>query len=341
VLMKDFTEARHCQTRWLSILIVTTGVLIAGCRSQRSVSKPTVEVVHLPNDGRTRSLGSGAGTSIHCGIIPTDWHSWWFPVSDLLFFLLGAIASYRWHEHHLAHKFEVSLRERLEERNRIAREMHDRLLQGFQGLMFRFQTVEEMLPHRPTDARKALADALGLADQALMESRDAIKDALSAPDANVDLANILDALMVEMKEEFDSSDSKSVEFSVIVVGKPQIVDPVMRAEILRIAREAMRNAFRHSHARRIEIELTYGCPMFRLRLRDDGAGIDACALERERCAGHWGLLGMEQCAQSLGGQLDVWTKLRAGTEIELRIPEHIAYPPFATHRFFRLFRRIV
>lgn len=284
-------------------------------------------------------LWNGPETSVSFLIERTFWQTWWFRVSCLLVLVLMTLAFYRLRVRQLAQRMDILFQERLAERTRIAQELHDTLLQSFQGLMFRFQTVEEMLPNRPDDARKALGGALDLADQALMESRDAIKDIRSSPSANHDLAKALNALMTEVNEEVSSSNREAPEFSVIVTGKPQTVHPVLRAEILRIAREAIRNAFRHANAHRIEAEISYGEPSFRLRLRDDGKGIDPEVLERGRRAGHWGLVGMEERAKRFGGQLDVWSKLGAGTEVELRIPGQIAYEALPARTFFRIFRR--
>jgi signal transduction histidine kinase len=172
-----------------------------------------------------------------------------------------------------------------------------------------------------------------------MESRDAIKDIRSSPSANRDLAKALNALMAEVNEEVSASNRETPEFSVIVVGRPQSVRTVLRAEILRIAREAIRNSFRHAHAGRIETEIAYEELLFRLRFRDDGTGVEPGVLERGRRAGHWGLVGMEERAKRVGGQLDVWSKPGAGTEVELRIPGQIAYEALPARKLFRVFRR--
>jgi len=289
----------------------------------------------------SNSLGlwNGPETSVAFVVNRTFWQAWWFRASCVLVFLLMSLAFYRLRMHQLAQRMDRLFQERLAERTRIAQELHDTLLQSFQGLMFRFQTAEEMLPSRPAEARKALGSALDLADEALMESRDAIKDIRTTPSTNRDLAKALNALMAEVNDEVNASSLEAPQFSVIVTGRPQTVRPVLRAEILRIAREALRNSFRHAHARRIETEIAYGEPLFRLRLRDDGAGIDPGILERGSRAGHWGLVGMEERAKRVGGQLDVWSKLGAGTEVELRIPGQIAYDVLPAGKFARIFRR--
>jgi signal transduction histidine kinase len=112
----------------------------------------------------------------------------------------------------------------------------------------------------------------------------------------------------------------------------------LRDEIYRIAGEALRNAFHHARARRIEVELQYDPGQLRVRVRDDGIGIDASALSPEGRPAHFGLRGMRERSKYIGGQLDFWSERRAGTEVELTIPASIAYRGPAGRRF-RVFRR--
>jgi len=277
----------------------------------------------------TAGLWNGPETAVRFIIEPEFWQTWWFRLSCVSICVLTITMFYRLRMRQLALRLEQLFQERLAERTRIAQELHDTLLQSFQGLMYRFQTVEEMLPNRPADARDALGGAIDLADRALMESRDAIKDIRSSPLASRDLAKAMNGLMTDLKAEADVGKGRIPECGVIAIGRPQTVRPVLRAEILRIAREAIRNALHHASAQTIEAEITFDESSFRLRLRDDGIGIDPTVLESRRRAGHWGLVGMEERAKRIGGQLDVWSKLGAGTELELRIPGHIAYetPP--------------
>jgi signal transduction histidine kinase len=133
-------------------------------------------------------------------------------------------------------------------------------------------------------------------------------------------------------------DSNSPRFHVVVEGPPQDLHPILRDDVYAIAREAVRNAFRHAQARNIEAEIRYSGSMFQLRVRDDGQGIDPGIVAEGR-AGHFGVSGMRERTKRLGGKLDVWTGTGAGTEIELSIPGSIAYgrPPGRTVR--GLFRK--
>ena len=178
----------------------------------------------------------------------------------------------------------------MNERTRIARELHDTLLQSFQGLMLRFQTVDEMLPARPTDAKKALEGALDRADQAISEGRDAITDIRTSTLASHDLAKSMTGLMNSLNEELAAGNGSSVTFRVLVEGAPRSVRPILQDEIYRIARESLRNAFRHAQAQLIETEITYG-ESLRLRFRDDGKGMDPSVVERGGRSGTGGYKG--------------------------------------------------
>jgi signal transduction histidine kinase len=114
-------------------------------------------------------------------------------------------------------------------------------------------------------------------------------------------------------------------FEVIVEGERKALSPTLQAEVYRIACEILRNAFRHACARRIEAEVRYADEQLRVRIRDDGKGIDPEVLKKGRRQGHWGLPGVKERAHQIGAQLDFWSEAGAGTEVQLSIPAAIAY----------------
>ena len=232
---------------------------------------------------------------------------------------------------------QLSLRfeERLAERTRIARELHDTLLQSFQGLMLHFQTVNDLLP--PGNAKEALEKVLDRADLAIVEGRDAIQNLRSSTTVTNDLAQAMTVLGEELAGTHDG-EKRSATLRVSIEGRAKDLHPILRDDIYRIAREALRNAFRHAQASKIEAEITYGERLLRLRIRDDGKGIDPKLLDAGR-DGHWGLPGMRERAQQIGAQLDMWSQGGVGTEVELRIPGSVAYATPPGRGGFRLFRK--
>lgn len=223
--------------------------------------------------------------------------------------------------------------ERLAERTRIARELHDTLLQSFQGLMFHFQAVNDQLP--PGKAKEDLERVLDQADQAIIEGRDAIQNLRSSTTLTNELAQAMTALGQELAGTSDGKGG-SAKFLVSVEGQPRELHPIVRDDIYRVAREALRNAFHHAQATQIEGEITYSDRLLRLRIRDNGKGIDPKLLGAGR-AGHWGLPGMRERAQQIGAQLDLWSEIGKGTEVELRIPGSIAYEASLNRGGFRVF----
>ena len=115
--------------------------------------------------------------------------------------------------------------------------------------------------------------------------------------------------------------------------------PIIQDEVYRIAREVLRNAFRHAHARRIEAEILFDEHQFRLRVRDDGKGMDPQVLEKGGRAGHWGLPGVRERAHQMGAKLDLWSEAGTGTEVQLTVAAATAYEKTPDRSGFRLFRR--
>ena len=215
----------------------------------------------------------------------------------------------------------MRLEERVSERTRIARELHDTLLQSFHGLMLQFQAATNLLS--PGEAKQRFESAIDQAAQAITEGRDAVQGLRSSTVVPNDLAQAINTLGKELAS--GESNPNGAEFHVEVEGTPRDLHPILRDEVYRIAGEALRNAFRHAQAQRIEVEIRYDERQLRLRVRDDGKGIDAKHLAEQGRAGHYGLRGMRERAKLMGGKLAVWSELDSGTEVELRIPASRAY----------------
>ncbi len=262
---------------------------------------------------------SEPGVAVSIQILPPWWGTWWFRSACGILILASLCLAYYLRLRQVAEQFNA----RLDERSRIARELHDTLLQSFHGLMFRFQAVRNMLPGRTEEAIKALDEALERTEQAMAEGRDAIHDLRSSAVATNELAQTVTALGNEMGRELASADP--AEFHLVVEGPPRDLHPILRDEVYAIAREAVRNAFHHAQARNIEVDIRYSGSLFQLHIRDDGKGVDPKIVAEKGRAGHYGVPGMRERARRIGGKLDVWTATGVGTEIELSIPASIAY----------------
>jgi signal transduction histidine kinase len=230
-------------------------------------------------------------------------------------------------------QIQARLGERMDERERIARELHDTLLQGFHGLMLRFQAVMEEIPDTQP-ARSKMEKVLERADEVLLEGRDRVTKLRVEVKQGQDLSKAIALCGEELAREH------SAEFSMAITGGPQPVDSVVLDETYRIGREALVNAFEHSNASRIEGELTHDSARLRLSIRDNGDGIDQEILKSGR-AGHWGMSGMRERAESIGGQLNIWSTLGAGTEVELIIPAQVAYQHEAKRPRWKWIKRVV
>jgi signal transduction histidine kinase len=186
-----------------------------------------------------------------------------------------------------------------------------------------------MLPDRPAEARASLEHAIDAAREAIVEARDAVQNLRSPASATNDIAVAIATLAHTLSS--DGGDARPPDFHVNVEGTPRELSPMVQDEIYRVAGEALRNAFRHARATRIEVDICYDQRLFRLRVRDDGRGMAAGAAAGPARAGHYGLAGMHERAKLVGGTLSVWSEIDSGTEAELTIPAALAYAkPAAT-----------
>jgi signal transduction histidine kinase len=256
-------------------------------------------------------------------ILPAWWDTWWFRAACVAAFLGLLWTLYQLRLRQIRQGFNARLEERVGERTRIARDLHDTLLQSFQGLLLRFQTVSALFETRPADAREILTNAIDQTAQAITEGREAVQGLRASTVERNDLARAIKTLGDELAVEVSSN--TAVGLQVDVEGTPRTLHPILRDEIYRIASEALRNALRHAEAKQIEVELRYDERQFRLLVRDDGRGIDPNFLTAEGREGHFGLHGMRERAKLMGGKLTVWTAAESGTEIELIIPAAHAY----------------
>jgi signal transduction histidine kinase len=262
-------------------------------------------------------LWNGVESSIPFQIEPIFWQTWWFRLSCIIVSGLIILFLYRYRLHMLSEQLNVRFEERLAERTRIAQDLHDTLLQGFLSASMQLSVANDQLPSE-WPAKRLVGRVLELMAQVLDEGRRAVSGLRAGGGSTVDLEQAFTRIPQEIGIE------QTVDFRVIVDGKPQPLHPIIRDEVYRIGREALVNAFRHSSAKSIEIELEYVAKQLRIIVRDDGCGIDEKVLESGR-DGHWGLSGMRGRADEIGAQLNLWSRVGSGTEVELSIPGHIAF----------------
>jgi signal transduction histidine kinase/ligand-binding sensor domain-containing protein len=252
-------------------------------------------------------------------IAPAFYQTWWF---RLLYYVAAVVLLWLFYLYRLnleTGKIQERLGARMEERERIARELHDTLLQGFQGLILRFQAVMKTLPAE-TPAREMMEQVLDRADEVILEGRQSVRDLREEGASEEELPEALRGCGEELAQNHPTL------FSLTVVGEPRPLAPVAFDEAYRIAREALINAFQHAEAKKIEAEVTYLESGISLRVRDDGVGIDADTMNKGR-TGHWGLSGMRERAHKIGAQFNIWSSPGAGTETDLVIPAKVAYQP--------------
>ncbi|EJL33395.1 sensor histidine kinase [Novosphingobium sp. AP12] len=260
-------------------------------------------------------MASAHEATLQVFIQPAFYQTWWFYVVLTLAAALTIWLVYRWRMRAMAVRIADRLQGRMGERERIARELHDTLLQGFQGLILRFQSVANRLP-KGEALRPEMDQALDLAEAVLVEGRNRVRDLRTAPG---NLSETLTEIAQEMAAAWPAA------FALTVEGTPRALHAAVNDEIRCIGEEAIRNAFRHARARSIEAVLTYRARELRFHLRDDGAGLPADVLANGAREGHFGLVGMRERATRVGGSLTISSRANAGTEIVAAVPGAAAY----------------
>jgi signal transduction histidine kinase/ligand-binding sensor domain-containing protein len=258
------------------------------------------------------------GAFLDFSIAPAYYQTLSFRVGLVAGFALLLTAIYQLRMRQVAGQVRARMEERLNERERIARDLHDTLLQSVQGLILKFHAVAKKIP-LDVPAREAMEKTLDHADEVLAEGRDRVRNlrAVTIPIGG------LPAAFERLAEEITVNGN--ITFRTVIEGSVIELHAIVREESYCIGREAIVNAFTHSDAVHVEVEITYDPKQFRLRVRDDGRGIPPEILERGGRADHYGFQGMRERAEKIGGQLKLWSRSKTGTEIELLVPGSTAY----------------
>ena len=267
------------------------------------------------NDG----LWNQNGAALDFVIPPAVYQTMWFKVSLLLCAVVLTWLFFQLRLRQMAAQMQSRLAERMGERERIARELHDTLLQGFHGLMLRFQVVNQLIP-KDEKARAVMEDAMNRADLLMSESRERIRNLRHETGAVAALPDALSSVGEEPRQD------GSIGFRLVVEGTPRELNAVIRDEMYLIGREAMINSFTHSRGSMVEVEINFDHAGVRLRVRDDGKGIppEVLRIRRSRRT-----LGALRDARTLGENRrpvqdmePFWSRHRSGAEG----PRKIAYP---------------
>lgn len=269
-------------------------------------------VIGCNNDG----LWNEAGATVDFGILPAFYQTPWFFILCAGVTAYLAFAIYRWRVSQVARRLDLQFEERLAERTRIAQDLHDTLLQGVLSASMQLHVANDQLAE-DAKAKPLVGRVLELMGRVIDDGRNAVRG-LRSKEGPQELDQAFSRVPQELAIE------RTIDFRVIVEGSSRELHPVIRDEVYRIGREALVNAFRHSGASNIEVELEYAVHQLRVLVRDNGCGIDPQVLRSGR-DGHFGLSGMRERAGRIGAKLKVWSREAGGTEVELAVPSQVAF----------------
>jgi ligand-binding sensor domain-containing protein/signal transduction histidine kinase len=273
-----------------------------------------------------------AGVSLDFSVAPAYYQTTWFRLLCAVAFLALLAALYQLRLRQVTQQLRLRMEGRLEERERIARDLHDTLLQSVQGLILKVDAAAKQIPSGEA-ARLAIEKTLDHADQVLAEGRDRVRNLRATIASHEDLPAAFQHVARE------SPQSHAVSLKTVVEGRARELHPLVLEESYSIGREALINALTHSGAPNVEVEITYDPKQFRLRVRDDGRGVESSVLEEGGRSGHWGLPGMRERARKMGAAFELWSRPGSGTEVELKVPGSVAYRRFRDRPRRRWFRR--
>jgi signal transduction histidine kinase/streptogramin lyase len=257
------------------------------------------------------------GSTVRFSIAPTFWQSVWFKLLVGLALLASGYGLYLLRLRVVTERLQEQFQIRLVERERIARELHDTLLQGVQALMLKVQAAAGQLP-RNTEVRASLEATLTQAEQLAVEGRSRVKDLRRrAPEVEPKVA-IAEAAK-------DAVGDAAPDIRCMSEGRPRPLAASSWDEIVRFCEEAVRNAVQHGRASTIDIILIYNPNEFRVSIRNDGVPLPPDVLARGAAEGRFGLLGMRERAQGLGGRLELSSDEVRGTRVDFIVPSRAAY----------------
>ena len=259
---------------------------------------------------------SEPGESLGIRILPPWWSTWWFRAMYISAAISVLWAIYRWRITQVSRQMTTRMEERIRERTRIAQDLHDTLLQGLLSASMQLGVAKNKLDEH-SSAKALVERVFSMIGQMIWESRNVVSGLrirrAQCQELEADIAKIPTEIPL----------SSDAEFKVLVEGTPKPMRVAAREELYWIARESITNAFRHSKATQIEVLLEYGSQHFRLIVRDNGVGMDSPDVGAGN--GHWGLSGMAERADRIGGKIRIASRKGAGTEVDVQVQRRAAY----------------
>ena len=265
------------------------------------------------NDG----VWNESGATLDFDLLPAFYQTQWFRLFCALVLIILAWGAYRLRVWQVTTHAQERFEERLKERTRIAQELHDSLIQDIMGISLQIEVSDELLP-ADLPAKQSLARALRLCRSALDAGRRTLNDLRSAPLSSADLVKSFSQSANEL-----ARDAGTV-VDVIVEGRERPLNALAGNDVMQVGRQAIINALQHAHARKIHVLLSYGERLLQIRVQDNGCGINEETLNLRR-PGHYGIAGMKERAERLGGRVSIRSRVGEGTEVNLTVPAHLLY----------------
>jgi len=301
---------------------VDAGWRDAGSRRQAFYSNlPPGKYRFVVSASNGDNLWNETGATMNMEVPPAFNQTIWFRSLCVLAAMLCFWGILRLRIRQTVAKVQAQFRERMLERERIAGDLHDTLLQGYLSASLQVHAAFGRLAE-DSPAKQPLRRALELIGKASEESRIALRGIRTSQLGDLDLGQALSRVPQELTASSD------VEFRVRVEGRPRSLRPVLLDDVYRIGREAIVNAFQHAGATNIEVEVEYGANRLRMLVQDNGCGIDPQMLQSGK-AGHWGLRGIRERAERIGAKLNLFSNPGAGTQVVLTVAAELAFEPEA------------
>ncbi len=312
----DFSNPAAVRYRYRIAPIETDWHLLpAALRTINFATLPTGTFT-LVVEAATERGGWGGSGSLAIQVSPPWWSTWWFIALVCLMSIAAIIAAYKARMMQIEMVYNARLEERLGERTRVARDLHDTLLQSFQGLIYRLEAVRNLLPGEPAKASEMLNVILLKSDDAIVEGRDTIQSLRDPAKATADILTLVENDAAELSTlQPDGSHSL---FSLKAVGKQPRLPVEVRDELRQICREALRNAYFHSGAKNIECLFSFEGARMEIVVSDNGKGMPPRSDQKDY-SGHYGIAGIMERASNLDAQVSISSQEGQGTKVTLKM----------------------